>query len=182
MRRRLVPVVMTILVPFVLTACGGDDGEGGSDEAKPYVDEMSQALTGEDSPMDDEQADCFSEGFIDVVGLDKVKEAGSAEEVGQLASDFDFSSMDLTEDQGNEIYDNFDECGVDLRQQLLDDLDADNQMPEEGKECVTDALSEDVLRDFFVTGMVDGQEASLADTELTQALLECQSAMTPAPE
>ncbi|WP_110180578.1 hypothetical protein [Nocardioides solisilvae] len=172
MRRRLAPLVLAGLAPLILSACGGG-GEGESDEAKPYVDAMATSMAEGDSPMDKEQSTCFSEGFVDVVGLDKVKEAGSPEEFGEGTDDLDFSTLELTEDQGNDIYDNFEECGVDLRDEMLKEMSADDSIPAESKECVEDAITEDALRDFFVTSMVEGEEAGGAGGELMGALMGC---------
>ncbi|WP_181311978.1 hypothetical protein [Nocardioides campestrisoli] len=171
---------MTILIPFVLTACGGD-GDGSSDEAKPYVDAMAETLAEGDSPMDKGEAECFSEGFVDVVGIDKVKEAGSAEEFAGESGNLDFASLDLTDEQGNEIYEKFDDCGVDLREELISQINADAELPEAGKECVEEAITDDTLRDFFVTSMVEGQEASMGDNDLTAALMGCMSELQPSP-
>lgn len=181
MRRRLTPFVLAAVVPLMLTACGG--GEGESDEAKPYVDAMSSSMAEGDSPMDEEQSRCFSEGFVDEVGIDKVKEQGTPEEFASGAGELDFTKLDLSEDQGNNIYDNFDECGVDLREAMLSELNADDTIPAESKDCVEDAISEDALRDFFVTSMVDGEEANAGGGELMNSLMACMSpAETPSAE
>ena len=128
--RRTTPLVLATLVSVLLTACGGG-GDGDSDEAKPYVDAMAKSMASEDSPMDEEQSRCFSEGFVDVVGIEKIKETGTPEEFAGESDDLDFAELNLSEDQGNEIYGKFDDCGVDLREEMLAVMTADETMTPE---------------------------------------------------
>lgn len=61
------------------------------------------------------QSRCFSEGLVDVVGIDKIKAAGPPEEFADDSDGLDFEAMDLTREQGEDIYGQFDECGMDQR-------------------------------------------------------------------
>ncbi|WP_101525594.1 hypothetical protein [Nocardioides houyundeii] len=191
---------LLLLVPalaLVLSACGGDDddkspdfsgGNGTSDSAQPYVEAMATSLSeGEDSPMDKKQATCFSEGFVDVIGVDRLEKIGTAEEWAKESEGLEFTELKLSKDEGGEIYDNFEKCGVDLREQMLADFADDESMDEETKTCVSDAMTEDNLREFFVTVMVEGEEAMAGGegglfSELTACVMSGMDSATPQPD
>lgn len=175
MNRRLRSLL--ILPAALLVASCGSGGDGASDDAKPYVDAMTKSITADkDSPMDDKQARCFSEGFIDAVGLDKIKKAGTPKEFADKSDDLEFEDMNLTRDEGEKIYAQFDECGVDLRTALLEDVLSGDEMTAEAKSCVKKTLTDENIRDFFIALMVSGEDAASKDKnggELTKALMGC---------
>jgi len=160
---RLRSLLIASIGVLLVTSCGSGGG-GSSDEAKPYVDAMVKSMTAEEeSPMNKEESRCFSEGFIDVVGLDKIKEAGTPKQFAEQSDDLQFKKLDLTRDQGGEIYDQFEECGVDLRATLLEELLSDDKMSAEAKNCIEKAVSDEKLREFFITLMVSGENALQKD-------------------
>lgn len=176
MNRRLRNLTLAVAAATVLAACGGSD-EGQSDEAKPYVDVMTESMSDGDSPMTEKQARCFGENFVTIVGLDKIEEVGSPEEFADETSGGDFEDLDLSEDQGNEIYDQYDECGVNMREALLEDLADDDSMDDQTKQCMDEAITDDTLRDFYVTMIVHGEDAATGEEgdapELMSELMSC---------
>lgn len=174
MSRRF-PSLVILPAALVLASCGGG-GDGKSEEAKPYVDAMSTSMTEEDSfPGDEKQATCFSEGFVDIVGIDKVKKMGTPKEFAEDNTNMEFDDLDLTRDQGEKLYDQFGECDMDMREMLLAEVD-DEDTTDEVKACLEEELTDDIVKDFFVTTMLDGEEAletSPAGSKLTQALMGC---------
>ena len=175
MNRRLRSLL--ILPAVLLVASCASGGDSASDEAKPYVDAMTKSITADrDSPMNDKQARCFSEGFIDAAGLDKVKKAGTPREFADESNDLRFEEMNLTRDEGEEIYAQFDKCGVDLRTALLEDFLSGDEMTAEAKSCVKKTVTDDNLRDFLITMMVSGEDAARKDKdggELMESLMGC---------
>lgn len=180
MNRRSRTLIALPALVLTFAACGGGGvggSEGESDEAKPYVDAMVASMTEEeDSPMDEKQARCFSEGFVDVVGLDRIKKAGTAEEWGEESGDLEFTELKLTTDEGNDIYDQFEECGVDMREAMIESLGADESDPV-AKECFETAITEENLREFFVTVMVEGEEVINAEPEEGSLMAELMTCM-----
>lgn len=174
----LVPVTLAVL----LAGCGGSGSgsEGKSDEAKPYVDAMATSMAEEkDSPFDEEQSRCFSERLVDVVGIDKVKAAGTPEDFAGKGDDLEFDHLDISREQGEEIYANFDECGVDLRETMMAEMAEDDTVDAETKACLDEAVTEERLEDFFVTIMVEGEERaeeSEGGNELVGEMMSCMLA------
>ena len=109
--------------------------------------------------------------------MERIEEAGEPQDIAD--NGFEFTKLDLTEDEGNDIYDNFDDCGVDMREALLESMQSDEEIEPEMAQCMEDAITDDNLRAFFVTMMVqgeDGAESSEAGEELTSKLMECAMA------
>jgi hypothetical protein len=157
---------------LVLGACGDDDDGGGGDiseEAQPYVDafvEDAADADEDDLQISPEQAECFGARFVEIVGVDRLEEAGVTPDDFGGESDLDFSEIGLTEDEGGEIYDAFGACDVDIRAEFISSLGADDELSEEDRECVAEAFDDDLLRRILVTTMVEGEDALEADNEL----------------
>ena len=165
MTRRPRLLLLLPALALVLSACGGDDGDeqfdfsggGSSDDAKPYVDAMAASLAeGKDSPMDQEQASCFSEGFVDVIGVDRLKSIGSAKEWAEESEGLEFTGSSSPRRRAARSTTTSPRARVDLRESLLADFADDDSMDEKTKQCVADAMDEENLREFFVTIMVEG--------------------------
>jgi hypothetical protein len=177
--RLILPAAALLLSSPFLAACGGSEGE--SKEAKPYVDAMVASMTeDEDAPFNEEEARCFSEKMIDVVGLKKFEDAGTPEEFKSGDDSLDFESLKLDRKQGEEIYDNFDKCGVDMRDELLKEMSADEEYDAETKKCLEEGLTDDVVKDFFVSTMVEGEDSLDSEdgpgAELMSTMMECMMA------
>lgn len=159
---------------------GGESGDpvdvGGDGQA--YVDAMMQSMQGdEEFPLSDDQAECFSSRFVDTIGVDRLQDAGITPEM--MASDDDsmeFTELNLSEDQGNELYDNFGDCGIDLRQIMLDSMAEDEEMTPEMQTCMEGVFTEENLRTFMVIGMTQGEDAlenDPAGAALVSGLMGC---------
>jgi hypothetical protein len=183
-------VLVVAALALALGACGDDDDGGGGDggevseDAQPYVDAfVESAAEAEDDElqMSPEQAECFGGRFVEIVGVDRLEEAGvTPEDVGD-DSDMDFSTLDLTEDEGGEIYDAFGDCDIDIRAEFLRSLGADDDIAEEDRECIAEAFDDDLLRRIMVTTFVEGEDALDTDEELQGEVLgvfaECPGAI-----
>lgn len=163
----------------------GDADSGDTDAdagAQPYVDAISTAVTTGQFAMDQEQAQCFGAGVVDEVGLKKLKSKGTAEQIGLEFADFDLVALGMDQGEGEDVYDALGECGYDMRSDLLESLTQGQQVDDETKACIEDAVDEGNLRQFVVTMMTKGNTAaqeSKAWQQLSAALGACEP--TPAP-
>jgi hypothetical protein len=60
------------------------------------------------------------------------------------------------------MYDAFGECKVDVRNLFVATLAAGGEMSADTKQCIDDAITEDLLRELLVTSMTKG-DAGLSD-------------------
>lgn len=157
------------IAALVLAACSG--GDGSSAEAKPYVDAMVQSMTEGEDAMPEDDARCFSEKFVDVVGMDRVKAAGEPEDFGSDAGSLDFDELELTRDEAGDMYDALVDCGQDPKEQVLDGLEDDN-VSAEAKACVEDLVTDDLMREAMIAGIL-GEEDNEKALELSSGMMQC---------
>ncbi len=156
--------------PFVPS--GGDDAEAG-----PYIEALKRSMYAsndedEDFQLTDDQIDCMSPRFINVIGVDRLKENGVTP--ADLESDeaMNFSELGMTEKEGNALYDTFGECNIDLNEMMMTSMAADEDMTPEMKTCMQEVFTDDNLRRFMVASMIEG-EAALEDDPLMAQLMGC---------
>ncbi|HYZ98389.1 MAG TPA: hypothetical protein VE575_06535 [Acidimicrobiales bacterium] len=176
---------VAVLVVGVLGAACGDDGGGGgvfgggdgggsngdssTERGQEYVDAMV-AWDDENDDLTEDEKECVSRGWVDVIGVDALDAATSPEELaeseGQSLSEVGLS---LDEQQRDGFWEALAGC-IDVRQLVLDQIGED--VPEEAVACLDENMSDDFLRQFVLTGMINGEEAIQEDQELTNGLLE----------
>ena len=167
-------VVLVIgALALALGACGDDDDGGSevSEAEQPYVDALIESAAEESDDEDDEfdldeeQAECVAPAWVGIIGADRLEEAGV--EPDELPEDdFDFSTLGLTQEDGEAMYDALGECGVEVRDAFIAGLAEDESLSDEDRQCVDEAFDEDLLRRIIVTGFVEGEEALDQDEEL----------------
>jgi hypothetical protein len=170
------------------TTTGATSGSVGDASEEDYVAAVAATFTqgGEDDlQLTDEQADCVAPKWIDTIGVDRLKDKGiSPDDIGDDADDADISDLGLSEDEGGELYDAFAACDVDIRQQFVDSLAADEDVSEEAAACLDNAIDSDLLRRLIVTTLTQGDEALDEDTDLVNdfnsAVAPCQPTTTTA--
>lgn len=155
----------------------GDEVEV-SGSGRGYVDAMTDAMTAdEDMPLSDDQARCFSSRFVDTVGVDRLQAAGiTPEMLSDDDSTMEFTELDLSEAEGNRIYDNFSRCGVNLREMMLESMASDDDLTPAMRSCMEGVLTDDNLRTLMVMTMIRGSEAledDVAGSELMSGLMGC---------
>lgn len=175
MRNRPTTLAIALVAVLSLFATGcGDDGGGGnaavSDENRPYVDAMKESMRTSneedgDLELSDDQIDCLAPRFVNAIGMDNIEAAGVTPD-DIKTSDMDFSGMDLTEEDGNRIYDSFGQCDIDLRELLMVSMADDEEMSEATATCMEGVFTDENLRKFMVSSMVNGDEGMEDDAEM----------------
>jgi hypothetical protein len=172
--------------------CGDDDDAGGgdvevSDEAQPYVDAMIAGMVSSDDDEDDDlqleqdQAECLAPRWVETIGVDRLQDAGLEPDDFATDSDPDLSALDLSDEEGGELYDAFGTCDIDLKAEFIRSLTTEQNLSEEDADCLSDAFSDDFLRRIMVISLVEGDDALDDNEELTGELLsvfsECPGAI-----
>jgi hypothetical protein len=148
-------------------------GTAGGADAQAYVDAMIQSFDNSDPDelqINREQAQCLAPKWVDAIGADRLAAAGIEPQDFAEEGDVDLTTVGLTEDNGNAMYDAFGECDIDVKTLFVDSFSADRDVSEEDQVCLADAMSDDLLRRIMVTTFVEGEEALNQDEELSGEL------------
>jgi hypothetical protein len=176
---RRMTVAGALLAMTLLGAACGDDDDGGSssERGEEYVDAF-MASSEDDSDFSEDETECFSRALVDAVGVDELEAEASPEEIRE-SDDSSLSELGITldEEQADALWDDVSSC-VDVRELFLDEATA--EAPEAARECIDDALGDDLLKRLFLTGLTEGDDAVEEDDELTSDLealgRECEEA------
>lgn len=159
------------------TTVDESDGSGPSvgGDGGPYVEAMKRSMhasNDEDFQMSDDQIDCISPRFIDIIGVDRLEANGVTPADIENDEALDFSELDMSEKEGNALYDTFGDCDIDLREMMLTSMADDDDMTPEMKTCMEGVFTDDNLRKLLVSTMIDGDDA-LDDDPLMAQLMGC---------
>lgn len=205
-RLRAVALITALLVAPLSTACSG----GGSDadpprtttttapatsttavapdlgpQGEPYVDTLADALASGAAgglPVDPEAAKCLAPRWVDVLGEDRLVEAGVTPQ--QLASGYgaDTSAAlgELIDDAtATAMVDAFGACAVDVEQVFVDAITAGRDLPAAQEDCLKRAFPDGFVERALILGLSEGEAALGANIELndtlTAAARECVS-------
>lgn len=150
---------------------GGDVEVSGDGQA--FVDAMVESMQSEeDFPLSEDQARCFAARTVNTIGVDRLNKAGvTPEQFGSSGdSSIDFSDLGLTEDDANEIFDNFGRCDIDLREMMLESMAADSEVSAGQKACMETVLTDENLRKLMVTSFMKGDDGIENDPELEEVM------------
>jgi hypothetical protein len=167
----------------VLGACGSGGSSGTSSAEKPYVAALEKNMVASDSgsfSLSSKQASCMAPKWIHTIGVDRLKAKGVTPEVmADSSSDSDFTTLDLSESEGNTLYDTFGTCGVDVKALFIDSLNPD--MSDDDTACVKKSFSDDLLKKVLVAELIKGDAGLNADptlkTDIKAALGACPGAV-----
>lgn len=155
-------------VALALSACG----DGGSD-VRPYAEAIAdgvQADEGDDSlQTSDDEARCIGDGTVEVIGLDVLEEAGTPEEVTELAQD-DLSAFELDDDQATEIARITYECVDDMLGQFIESFETESV---EADACLAESIGETQIVPLLARSL---QGADLSDPESAGLIQDLESA------
>ena len=149
--------------------------DGGA--AGPYVEAMKRSMQASneedgDFVLTDGQIDCMAPRFIGIIGVDRLKENGVTPADIENDKAMDFSDFGMTEKDGNDLYDSFGACDINLREMMLTSMAADEDMTPEMQKCMEDVFTDENLRRFMVSSMVEG-DAAMENDPLMAQLMGC---------
>lgn len=148
------------------------ESKGSSGGAAAYVEAVATSMRADgEMPLDDDQVKCFSARYVDIVGVDRFESAGLTPEMIAADNDGSFEELGLSEAEGNELYDAFGGCGIDLRGLMLSSVaEEDEEMAPEVIACMEQVFDEDTFRAFMVTSMIHGDDAMETDPEMAEVM------------
>jgi hypothetical protein len=197
--RTYAATALLLAVSLGAAACGGDDDDsssnttdttsgsneqsssdsGGGHDRADYEAALSTGAS-ESLGVTDDEAGCFADTLIDVIGVDQLEAAGAYDKIqdnpeGNLAD----YGIELDDEQGAELFDGLNGC-ADLRGLLVDEISADGSVPPEGATCMVDNLDDDTFAQLMTAALTQGESELSADPDLQgsleQAAADCMAA------
>jgi hypothetical protein len=153
---------------FALSACGGSgEDDQAKDAIKASVMENATSVAG-GAELSDEQAECFADGIVDEVGVEKLQEYELLDDDLGWVDDADPTMSEADAEASAEVITG---C-VDLGELMMEQVnaDADSDLTEEQAECISDALDDGTMEEFLAASL-QGDDSS--QEELSGALLGC---------
>lgn len=143
---------------LLLTACGGSGDE------TTAAENISAGIAEGDSPLEQDEADCFGERLVDAVGVEDLKRYGVLDDDLGYGQEIGTMSMDEADAEG--AANAFVDC-VDLESRLADMADESGEQ----LECITEKLDDDTYRAMMKATFMSDQEAM---AEAMAPIQECQ--------
>jgi hypothetical protein len=171
----VVIVVVVVGGGIVVLTRGGDER---TEEEQAYIDAVAavtEAQQAEDLDFSAEESRCFAEAIVDAVGVDRLQEVATPEEIRTGGEGGPLDAIDLDRRQAEAIYDDSSGC-IDYRQILLNNA-RQEALPDAQIECLDRILTEDLARNFLVAQLVGDAEAMEEPGQaLADAAAPCENA------
>lgn len=151
--------------PTETTEDASPRGEGGDEQA--YVDALAANLSGGEDDgqlvVSEQDAPCVAQGWVDIVGVDTLAGAGvDPDELADPDSNFNTTDLELDVEQGRDMVEAAEDCGVDLLGQFRGFL-TQGLAPDQ-VDCLNDELDDDFLGEVIAQALVnDEPSADLED-------------------
>ncbi len=148
-------------------------GTAGGADAQAYVDAMIDSFDNSDPDelqINREQAQCLAPLWVEAIGADRLAAAGIEPRDFAEEGNVDMTTVGLTDNDGNAMYDAFGECDIDVKTLFVESFSADRDVSEADQDCLADAMSDDLLRRIMVITFVEGEEAVNQNEDLSGEL------------
>lgn len=153
------------VLALALTACGSGD----NDKASASISEAIRDSGGQDMALNQEQADCIGDGFVEEIGADQLVEYKVLNEDMTVNEGVD--NVKMSEEDAGSAADVVLDC-ADFREVFTGMMEG---MPQEARTCLDDELTDERLKEFL-KATFSGDQDSEAVQELSTAVQECVTA------
>jgi hypothetical protein len=180
-RRNNTPLIILAVVVAVAVVGGGvfllTQGGGRSEEEEAYIDalaESSERSQGGDAPIElsGEEHRCLATAAVDTVGVERLQEIGTPEEIRQDDSGEPLNDIDLNLEEAGTYYDSANGC-VDFREIFMADIE-EAGLSQDQIDCVDRAINDQILRDLLVAEFAEDEDAQdEANDAADEATEEC---------
>lgn len=177
MSRFKLGVVVTLAA--LVTACGGGgDGEDSEAEAE-YVAAVATVYESMGVPAD--QIECAAGAYVDVMGVDRLQDEASPDE---MRDDPELTPMslgiELEDNDGDDFFAGFSEC-LDPREFLFTSIGGGDPTL---VACLDEGIDDETVQQVVVAAFLDAEQAvdSSADTAITEVYSQCAGSLVPGAE
>jgi hypothetical protein len=156
----------------ILAACGGDDDDSGNGgDRQEYVDALIAAANQEDdAALSAEEDACFAEAIVDAVGVDNLAAAVTPDEIRDRATTaVGDLGVEIDQAAGEAFYAGVSAC-VDLRALVIQAVVGTDEISDAATQCFDERLTDDLVREFMVSGFSQGDEALQENGDLVSRL------------
>lgn len=175
MSRLVLPVVLAS--SLLLGGCGAGEDAEAKEEISTYL--MDQQEGEQMIDLEQEEADCISEGMVDGIGVDQLKEYDFLDEDGTVNEDP--TEPEMSNEDAETMVDAMFDC-TDVMDTMQNELAGSiGEQPPEVRKCFDEALTEERVRALLVATFSGNQDT--ATQELTAPLMKCaMGGLTPPEE
>lgn len=175
--RRVTLLAAALAITAVGPGCGDDDGgaPAGDDSAsareQEYIDALVESGQAEPSQFTAAELECLSRSLVEVIGVDRLEDAVSPEEVRNEASGRGLSDLgiSLDEAEGDALWEAVNAC-AEIRETLREGIVA--QLPADARPCVRVAMDDELLKRLFLASVAHGDDAVDNDEPLRRDIVE----------
>jgi hypothetical protein len=173
MKRSILSVALASVL--VLSGCGTSEDDEAKDSISTYL--MKQQASGQMVALKQGEADCISDGMVEGVGVDQLKEYGFLNDDGTVNEKAETPKM--SKDDSTSMVDSMFRC-TDVMKTIKTQLGKSmGEQPPAVKECFDENLTEDAVRAMLVATFQGDQDK--AGQALLGPLMQCTSAGSQAP-
>jgi len=174
MKRSILAAVLASAL--VLSGCGADEDEEAKTAISDYL--MKQQDNAQMISLEQEEADCISDGMVDGIGVEKLKEYGFLKEDGSVNESVE--TPEMSEGDAKTMVDSMFDC-TDVMTTMREELSKSmGEQPAEVQECFDEALTEEAVRTMLAANLSGDQEK--AQQELLGPLMKCATGGATAPQ
>jgi hypothetical protein len=163
-RIRVATTAASLFLMMPLVACGG-----GGDEAAAQA--VADSFSNQDEPefeVTQKQADCVGDGFVDELGVDRLKEYGIVtESLGE--ADNPVGDQKLPQDDAEKAAGVMTEC-LDGAEMFKQTFSTGEELSPEAAECFDKVLTDELLEEYYTAAFAEGEESAV---EALTPLEEC---------
>lgn len=162
---RAAPLAAGFALLMALSGCGASE----EDQAAKAVSAGLMKEQDETFKVTQEEADCVGEGFVDELGVDKLKEYGLLTE--DLEASDKAIEATLPKDDAEGAATVLVDC-TDAAKLFMNAMTGGEDLDPEMESCLDDALTDDALEAFFAATFAEDQDAT---AEAMAPLQECMA-------
>ncbi len=134
-----------------------DDPSGGAD-VDAYVEALEESVRTNGGMITAEQASCYAPRLIEVLDAERLADAGVTPDELAESDDLEFPDVDLDEDEANEVYDIYEDCGLDIRSIFIEGVLLGSDLDDDEIACIESVVTDDKIRALMVGMIVVGEE------------------------
>jgi hypothetical protein len=166
---RKISAVLCAVLLMSLAACGNSEDDKAKANIKASVLKDSSSVAG-GTKLTENQAQCFADGMVDDVGVDKMKKYKLLDDNLEIIKDA--SPTDMSADDADATAGVITKC-VDMKKLITDQINSSTQtkLTDTQSKCISDAIDEDAITKGLSASFQGKSDNPMSDMQ--GALMKC---------